>query len=76
MQVQLPPKFQQHPELATGIITLENALVLIQEGWLTYEGACYLLPPSAWSLLPKPPQVEAEPKSQGWLQRLLSKVIG
>ena len=75
MQVQLPPKFQQHPELATGIITLENALVLIQEGWLTYEGACYLLPPSAWSLLPKPPQVEAEPQRQGWLQRFLRKVI-
>ena len=63
MQVQLPPKFQQHPELATGIITLENALVLIQEGWLTYEGACYLLPPSAWSLLPKAPASRGRAKN-------------
>ena len=70
MKVQLPPKFQQHPELATGIITLEDALILIQEGWLTYEGACCLLPPSAWSLLPKPPQVEAEPKTHGWLHKV------
>ena len=74
MQAQLPPKFQQHPELATGIITLENALVLIKKGWLTYEGAVYLLPPSAWSLLPKPLQVEAKPQRQGWLQRFLRKV--
>ncbi|MGB8699118.1 MAG: hypothetical protein WCD18_06860 [Thermosynechococcaceae cyanobacterium] len=53
-QVQLPPCFPSHPEVAAGVITLDQAAMMIRCGWLTYEGACYLLPPSAWLLLPKP----------------------
>ena len=75
MHVQLPPKFQPHPEQAVGLISVDDAVRMIKLDWLTYEGACYL-PPSAWLLLPQPPQVEAEPQRQGWLERLLSKVIG
>jgi hypothetical protein len=70
MEIQLPPRFQPHPEQAVGLITVDDASRMIKRGWLTYEGACYVLPPRAWVLLPKPPQVEAEPQRQGWLERL------
>jgi hypothetical protein len=71
-QVQLPPKFTAHPEVAAGIITLDQALMMIESRNLTYEGACYLLPPSAWSLLPQPEQEPAQVKRShwGWLRRL------
>ncbi len=61
-QVQLPPKFQPHPEVAAGAITLDQAVMLMERGWLTYEGACYLLPPRAWPLLPKPAPKPAQAK--------------
>jgi hypothetical protein len=61
-QVQLPPKFQPHPEVAAGAITLDQAVMMIRQGWLTYEGACYLLPPRAWPLLPKPVPQQAQAK--------------
>jgi hypothetical protein len=73
MPAQLPPKFQPHPEQAVGIISIDDATTMIKLGWLTYEGACYVLPPRAWMLLPKPPRVEAEPQHRGWLARLLTK---
>jgi hypothetical protein len=61
-QVQLPPKFTAHPEVASGAITLDQAVMMIERGWLTYEGGCYLLPARAWPYLPQPaPQpVQAE----------------
>ncbi|HEY9826768.1 MAG TPA: hypothetical protein V6D19_15105 [Stenomitos sp.] len=48
------PQFQSHPECAAGLITVDQAIALIQRGWLTLEGAQYLLPPRAWVLLPQP----------------------
>ena len=71
MPAQLPPKFQPHPEQAVGLISVDDASRMIQLGWLTHEGAYYLLPPNAWMLLPQPPQVEAEPQRKGWIERLL-----
>ena len=52
--VKLPPKFTAHPEVAAGAITLDQAVMMIERGWLTYEGACYLLPARAWPYLPQP----------------------
>jgi hypothetical protein len=70
-QVQLPPKFQPHPEVAAGAITLDQAIMLIEWGWLSYEGACYVLPPRAWALLPQPkPAQVTQPKRWRWMQRL------
>jgi hypothetical protein len=68
-QVQLPPRFQRHPEVAAGIITLDQAAMMIHKRWLSYEGACYLLPPSAWSLLPKPAKAKQVQRG-GWMSRL------
>ncbi|HEY9824443.1 MAG TPA: hypothetical protein V6D19_03285 [Stenomitos sp.] len=42
------PKFTSHPECAAGLITCEDAQFLIAQGWLTLEGAQYLLPKTAW----------------------------
>jgi hypothetical protein len=67
-QVQLPPRFQRHPEVAAGIITLDQAAMMIHKRWLTHEGACYLLPPSAWWLLPQPAQ--EKPQRGGRVERL------
>jgi hypothetical protein len=53
-QAQLPPRFQSHPECAAGAITLDQAAMMIHKGWLTHDGARFLLPPRAWALLPKP----------------------
>jgi hypothetical protein len=65
--VKLPPRFQPHPEVAAGIITLDQALMMMQSEDLTYEGACYLLPPRAWPLLPQPEQGLAQVgRSQRW----------
>jgi hypothetical protein len=61
-QVQLPPQFTAHPEVAAGAITIDQAVMMIRRGWLTYEGACYLLPPRAWPLLPKPAPQPAQAK--------------
>jgi hypothetical protein len=57
-QVQLPPKFTAHPEVAAGAITLDQAVMMIHRGWLTHDGARFLLPPRAWALLPQPAQAE------------------
>jgi hypothetical protein len=68
MQVQLPPKFQPHPECAAGILTLEQAAMMIRMGWLTHEGAQFVLPPYAWPLLPQPEQEQAQVRrSQRWV---------
>jgi hypothetical protein len=42
------PKFATHPECAAGLITFEDAQFLIRQGWLTLEGAQYLLPRGLW----------------------------
>jgi hypothetical protein len=52
-KVQLPPQFQHHPECAAGVVTIDQAIVMIERGMLTHEGARYLFPPKVWSLLPK-----------------------
>jgi hypothetical protein len=72
-QVQLPPKFQPHPECAAGILTLEQAAMMIRKGWLTHEGAQFVLPLSAWPLLPQPEQKQAQVRRSqrgGWLEWL------
>jgi hypothetical protein len=48
------PNFKNHPECAAGAITLDQAAMMIERGWLTHDGARFLLPPRAWALLPKP----------------------
>lgn len=48
------PQFKAHPECAAGLITVDQVLALLECGWLTIEGACYILPPQAWCLLPQP----------------------
>jgi hypothetical protein len=63
MQVKLPPKFQPHPECAAGILTLDQAAMMIRMGWLTHEGAQFVLPPRAWPLLPQPEQEQAVTQS-------------
>lgn len=45
--------FKNHPECATGLMTLEDAKFLIDRGWLTIEGAKMIFPVKAWHLLPK-----------------------
>ncbi len=50
-QVQLP-QFQSKPEGAAGLMTLDDARFLIARGWLTPEGAQYLLPNVAWQNFP------------------------
>jgi hypothetical protein len=59
-QVQLPPKFQPHPEVAAGAITLNQAVMMIRRGWLTHDGARFLLPPRAWPYLPQPEPQQAQ----------------
>jgi hypothetical protein len=44
-------KFPSHPECSIGVMTLEDAKYLIIQGWLTIEGAQYLLPKNSWDLL-------------------------
>jgi hypothetical protein len=67
LEVQLPTKFQPHPEQATGIITLDQAAMMIRSGDLSHEGARFLLPPRAWELLPKPaPQTDKVKQRQRW----------
>jgi hypothetical protein len=68
-QVQLPPKFTAHPEVAAGTITLDQAVMMIHRGWLTIEGACYLLPARAWPYLPQQTQAE-QPQVKGWFRKL------
>ncbi len=68
-QVQLPPKFTAHPEVAAGAITLDQAAMMIRRGWLTYEGACYLLPARAWPYLPQPDEA-MQPQGKGWVHSL------
>ncbi len=53
-QLQLP-RFQSHPECTAGVITMEDVRLLISLGWLTCEGAQYLLPKGAWQ-----PSAQAE----------------
>jgi hypothetical protein len=72
-QVQLPPRFQSHPEVAAGAITLDQAAMMIRRGWLTNEGARFLLPPRAWPYLPQPVQQPAQAvrvQRGGWMQHL------
>jgi hypothetical protein len=72
-QAQLPPRFQSHPECAAGSITLDQAAMMIERGWLTHDVARFLLPPRAWALLPKPaPQTAQAERMQrrGWMARL------
>jgi hypothetical protein len=73
MQAQLPPRFQPHPECAAGVLTLDQAAMMIWMGWLTHEGAQFVFPPSAWPLLPQPEQPPAQVKRsqrRGWLDWL------
>jgi hypothetical protein len=72
-QVQLPPRFQSHPEVAAGVITLDQAAMMIERGWLTYDGARFLLPPRAWPYLPKPAPQSAQteqPKRLGLIHSI------
>jgi hypothetical protein len=48
------PRFQPHPECAAGLITIDDAIAMLECGWLTIEGACYILPPQSWVLFPQP----------------------
>jgi hypothetical protein len=73
MEVQLPPEFKPHPEQAVGLISVDDAIRMIELEMLTYAGAYYLLPQHAWVLLPRPKQVEAEPQRLGWMKRMLGK---
>jgi hypothetical protein len=57
-QVQLPPQFQSHPECAAGIVTIDQAIEMINRGWLTYEGARWMFPPKVWVLLPQEPGLD------------------
>jgi hypothetical protein len=75
-QVQLPPRFQSHPEVAAGAITLDQAAMMIRRGWLTHDGARFLLPPRAWALLPKPlpqPAQAEQPKRFALIRSIWSK---
>jgi hypothetical protein len=47
------PQFQSHPECSVGVMTLDDAWLLITQGWLTLEGAQYLFPKEAWEFLPQ-----------------------
>lgn len=72
-QAQLPPRFQSHPEVAAGAITLDQAAMMIERGWLNHDGARFLLPPRAWPLLPKPapqPAQAEQPKRLSLIQLL------
>jgi hypothetical protein len=51
-QVQLP-QFTRHPECATALLTLDDAIALIRQGSLTIEGAQQIFPQRVWFLLPK-----------------------
>jgi hypothetical protein len=53
MQTIQLPRFQSHPECAVGVMTLDDAWLLITQGNLTIEGAKYLFPEKAWDFLPK-----------------------
>jgi hypothetical protein len=68
---QLPPIPAKYPENAAGSITLDQAVMLMKQGDLSYEGACYLLPVMAWPFLPKQtpksPRANAQPKRRGCL---------
>jgi hypothetical protein len=46
-QLQLP-QFQSHRAGTAGVITTDDVRLLISLGWLTREGAQYLLPKGAW----------------------------
>jgi hypothetical protein len=63
------PNFKNHPECAAGAITLDQAAMMIRRGWLTHDGARFLLPPRAWALLPKPAQAVRVQRG-GWMQHL------
>jgi hypothetical protein len=52
-RVELPPQFQPHPECAAGVITIDQAVMMIHLGWLTSEGARWMFPPIAWCLFQK-----------------------
>jgi hypothetical protein len=56
------PQFQSSPENSVGLMTLDDAWLLITKGWLTVEGAQYLFPEKAWDLLPQKtsPYIEAK----------------
>jgi hypothetical protein len=65
-KVQLPPQFQSHPECAAGIVTIDQAIVMIERGMLTHDGARYLFPPKVWILLPQKPELDnTEPLAEG-----------
>jgi hypothetical protein len=52
-QLQLP-KFQPHPECATALLTLDQAIALLQSGDLSITAAQWLFP-QAQALLPQMP---------------------
>jgi hypothetical protein len=71
--VELPTKFQGHPENATALVTQEDICYLILSGRLTYEGAQLILPPHVWPYLPKPVPAPAKVKRShlwGWLKQV------
>ncbi len=47
------PRFQPHPECAAALLTLEQAIAMIQSGDLSYAAAQWLFP-QAQVLLPQP----------------------
>jgi hypothetical protein len=72
-QIQLPPKFKSHPECAAGIITIEQAKFMIDKGWLSLEGARFLLPPQIWFMLPKSKPRNNQAKRSGWFWNWLQR---
>jgi hypothetical protein len=57
------PQFQSAPESSVGLMTLDDAWILITKGWLTVEGAQYLFPEKAWDLLPQKASSQIEEKA-------------
>ncbi len=58
------PQFQSHPECSVGVMTLDDAWLLITQGWLTIEGAQYLFPKEAWNFLPQSKPCLSQSKSR------------
>jgi hypothetical protein len=65
VRVQLPTKFQPHPENTAVLLTLEDICYLIREKKLTHEGAQLILEPSVWPYLPKPQPAQAKRSQRG-----------
>lgn len=48
---ELPPPFTNHPENAVGILNVEQANFLIERGYLTEDGARFILPVRCWEFI-------------------------